>query len=148
MKIIAHRGNLYGPNPDKENRPHYIMEALNKGFDCEIDVRYINNKWFLGHDTPDYEIIIDFLLENSDKLWIHCKNIGALHKLLEYPQLNIFWHQEDDFTLTSKGYIWTFPGKEITERSIAVMPEWTKKEIPENAFGVCSDFFDYKPMSN
>ena len=25
--------------------------------------------------------------------------------------LNYFWHQTDDFTLTSHGYIWTYPGK-------------------------------------
>jgi hypothetical protein len=167
MKFIAHRGNMYGPNPEQENRPHYIVSVLNKGFDCEIDVRYIDGKWFLGHDTPDYEISLDFLLDNSDKLWIHCKNVAALSKLLgitetseyrrsddvfsgngeaiggKYPKLNIFWHQEEDFTLTSKGYIWTYPGKEITSSSIVVMPEWKMEELPKHAFAVCSDYFDY-----
>ena len=27
---------------------------------------------------------------------------------------NYFWHQNDKFTLTSKGYIWTFPGNKYS----------------------------------
>ena len=60
MKLIAHRGNLNGPNTKLENSPEYILNALNKIFDCEIDVRYINKKLFLGNDTSDYEIDIFF----------------------------------------------------------------------------------------
>jgi tetratricopeptide (TPR) repeat protein len=81
MKLIAHRGNLNGPNTKLENSPEYILNALNKSFDCEIDIRYVNKKLFLGHDTPDYEIDINFLLENSEKFWIHCKNFDAIHGL-------------------------------------------------------------------
>ena len=39
-------------------------------------------------------------------------------------KFNFFWHQQDDFTLTNRGYIWTYPGKCITPMSIMVMPEW------------------------
>jgi len=28
MKLIAHRGNINGPNPEKENHPDYINTAI------------------------------------------------------------------------------------------------------------------------
>ena len=54
MKLIAHRGNLHGPNPDKENSTDYINEAIESGYNVEIDVWFINNKWYLGHDNHIY----------------------------------------------------------------------------------------------
>ena len=76
---------------------------------CEIDVRYINGKWMLGHDNPDFEVPFEFLEQTG--LWIHAKNLEALY-ILSKTNLVYFWHQEDDFTLTSNNYIWTYPGKE------------------------------------
>jgi hypothetical protein len=144
MKYIAHRGNLNGPNLVDENKPEYILKAIGSGFECEIDVRYIHGEWFLGHDTPDYKIELDFLLNNSEKFWIHCKNIEALNKLIQFSQLNIFWHQNDDYTLTSKNFIWCYPGKIILlGNSITVMPEWNNFYLSENCCGVCSDYVDF-----
>ena len=40
MKLIAHRGNIDGPNPERENSPEYIEEALKAGYDVEVDVWY------------------------------------------------------------------------------------------------------------
>ena len=42
MKLIAHRGNVNGPNPDKENHTDYINEAIILGYDVEIDVWFVN----------------------------------------------------------------------------------------------------------
>ena len=139
MKLIAHRGNINGPNPIDENKPSYIMLALEKGYDCEIDVRLIDNKLYLGHDSPQYHIEIDFLLNNSSKLWIHCKNIEALDYLLKYNDLNLFWHQNDEYTITSKGFIWCYHGKTTTNKSILLMPEWNEFIITE-CFGICTDY--------
>ena len=69
MKLIAHRGNINGPNPERENSPDYIKEALDKGFDVEIDVWKINGSYFLGHDAPEYRIEFGFLM--NDRLWCH-----------------------------------------------------------------------------
>jgi hypothetical protein len=139
MKFIAHRGNINGPD-NNENNPDYILKTINLGYDCEIDVRYINGKLFLGHDTSDYEININFLLNNSQYLWIHCKNIEALNYLLNFEELNIFWHQNDDYTLTSKQFIWCYPKMLSTEKSIILMPELNNFEIPSDCYGVCSDY--------
>ena len=141
MILIAHRGNTAGINIERENSPEYIHEALKKGFNVEIDVWLEKDKWFLGHDKPQYEIELTFLLHNF--LWCHAKNIEAFKEMLGRG-VHCFWHQEDDVTLTSNGYIWTYPGKKLTTKSICVLPEKTNyKNI--SCAGICSDFVqDYK----
>lgn len=141
MRYISHRGNLMGPFPLLENRQDYIENALNSGFECECDVWCINNKWWLGHDAPQYETDISFLFTHG--LWIHAKNIEALEKL-KGTCLNYFWHENDRYTLTSRGFIWAYPGSPLTENIICVMPEnavpqYTKDEKMK-ALGICSDY--------
>lgn len=138
-KYIAHRGNLYGPDIINENKIDYILNAINKDYDCEIDIRYINNILYLGHDNPDYIVDINFLLKYKNKLWIHCKNIEALNYLLNFKELNIFWHQSDNYTLTSQKYIWCYPNMITTEKSIIVMPELNNFNYTD-AYGICSDY--------
>ena len=70
------------------------------------------------HGMKGEEIDFEWLLDNSRYLWIHCKNLDALYALHAQEDLNYFWHQEDDFTLTSQGIIWTYPNKPITNRSV------------------------------
>ena len=143
MKLIAHRGNVDGPEPDEENKPHYLLKAIGKGYFVELDLWYQNDRLYLGHDTPQYEIDFSFLSQNQDKLFVHCKNIGALHFILENaPSLECFFHDSDDCVLTSKGNIWTYPGKQLTNRSICVMPERVDHADYDitGCLGVCSDF--------
>jgi len=136
MKLIAHRGNIKGRFPEMENNPSYVSEALKKGFDVEIDVWKIDNKLFLGHDKPEFSISLDFL--KNEKLWCHAKNISALYFLLK-NNIHCFWHQNDAVTLTSKGYMWTFPGQELTPLSICLFPEERKNENYDFCKGICSD---------
>ena len=138
MKYIAHRGNLDGPNQLLENRPDYLNTALDLGYDVEVDVWFIDGKFFLGHDRPDYEIDIQYLL--NPKIWAHAKNIAALHEMLKYRSINCFWHQEDDYTLTSKGIIWSYPGKETTGKSVCVMPENFNFDCSFTSEWICTDF--------
>jgi hypothetical protein len=140
IKTISHRGNIYGPDSDNENTPSQILLAIQKGFDVEIDFWSEDNRLFLGHDYPQHEIPIDFLRDNKDRLWIHCKNLEALESLKHFlPDSNFFWHQSDDFTLTSQGYIWTYPGKEVTEHSVIVDLTDSPKATA-SAFGICTDY--------
>ena len=108
MYLISHRGNINSINKDRENSPDYINEALENGFDVEVDVRFENGKFFLGHDFNQFEIDKKFLL--NSKIWCHAKTNEALIAL-DQIKAHYFWHQEDDYTITSKGYIWTYPGK-------------------------------------
>lgn len=139
-KLIAHRALMHGPDRALENHPEQIKLTLSQGFECEIDIWLHDNQLYLGHDEPTYHIGDGFL--HQPGLWIHAKNLEALY-WLTITKLNYFWHQNDDFTLTSHGYIWTFPGKELTSRSVAVLPEIHDPSLSNlnfQCFGICSDF--------
>ncbi len=138
MILISHRGHLEGPTPTRENTSKYIEEAIDAGFDVEIDIWEINGKLFLGHDEPLYEIRMDWLLKRKTKLWVHCKNKLAIAKLIE-TDLHVFWHEKDKLTLTSKNFIWVYPGHQPVANSIAVMPEINNDEL-EATVGICSDY--------
>ena len=135
MIFISHRGNINGINKKFENNPTYIQSAINKGYNVEIDVWY-KNAFFLGHDRPQFKVSQKFL-ENK-KFWCHAKNLEALEKLQKL-RTKYFWHQNDDYTLTSNGYIWTYPGKQLTNKSICVLPELNNIKT-FNCAGICSDF--------
>ena len=45
MILIAHRGNINGPNPIEENKPEYLLSTIEKGYHVELDLWYINNKY-------------------------------------------------------------------------------------------------------
>jgi hypothetical protein len=139
MYYIAHRGNLYGPNPSMENNPEYVKNALDSGFDAEIDVWYINGKFQLGHDEPQYDVDASFLIH--DRVWCHAKNIDALEMLLSIGA-HCFWHEKDMYTLTSKGIIWAYPGSPLTKNTICVMCS----PNTENVLGVCSDDVVFQKM--
>jgi hypothetical protein len=140
MIKIAHRGNTNGPRPEIENNPAYLLGAINDGFDVEADVWRIGDHLYFGHDEPKYPVSEEFILSIGLNSWFHCKNLEALHFFnTVFPQLNYFWHQGDDYTLTSQGYIWTYPGKETTHRSVIV----DLSKNPDTftpAFAICSDY--------
>lgn len=143
MILISHRGNINGKNVEKENSPIYILDAIKNGYNVEVDIWLIDNKLYLGHDEPNYEININYVFDIKDKLWIHCKNIDSLLYFSDIKNnINFFWHQSDDVTLTNKNYLWTYPGKVLTEKSIAVLPEQTEYSVQDlaNCYGICSDY--------
>lgn len=139
MILISHRGNINVARPEFENSPPYILKALDMGFQVEIDVWQIDGTFYLGHDEPQYKIRESFLM--NDNFWCHAKNLDALNRLLKIG-VNCFWHENDNFTLTSSGKIWTYPNKQVVENSIIVCKniedsvKYSKMEI----FGICSDF--------
>jgi hypothetical protein len=54
-----------------------------------------------------------------------------------------FWHQEDKYTLTSKGNIWVYTGEELLPNSICVMPENHHYDDISKCYGICSDKIEY-----
>ena len=122
MIYISHRGNVDGKKPHLENKPEYIDEAISLGYDVEIDVWCINGVLMLGHDN----------------VWVHCKNIEALELFNALRSYHYFWHEEDTLTLTSRGVVWAYPGKQPIKGSIAVMPERGDDDLSK-CIGICSD---------
>jgi hypothetical protein len=145
MKIIAHRGNLTGANPLRENSIDYIEEAITEGFDVEIDLRIEDDECYLGHDDPQYFVTMEWLKKYKDVLWIHCKNREALEKLsTSMVEFNYFWHETDCYTLTSKCIGWVYTGKIPYINSVIVMPENTDlydlyPEYIKEVYGICTD---------
>ena len=135
MIYIAHRGNMFGPNLARENSPEYIAEAVNAGFDVEIDVWFINGKFMLGHDEPKYDF--DSSILPNKKLWCHAKNSDAFF-LLKKMGARCFWHDKDAYTFTSDGKIWANIGQTLTGQGIAVVSGRGIPEFPVE--GVCSDY--------
>ena len=121
-----------------ENSPQHISSALSRGYEVEIDVWFVNDSFYLGHDEPLYLVDEEFL--ENEKFWCHAKNEESFHKMLSNPKIHCFWHQTDDYTLTSKGIPWVFPGKKVYENAIWVLSEKTTyKNIMLNCLGICSD---------
>jgi hypothetical protein len=140
MILISHRGNLNGRIPKLENGEKYCQEAIDAGYNVEIDVWYTDT-WWTGHDRPQYRVDPDFFLKKE--VWCHAKNIQALHKLQEL-KAHCFWHQRDAVSLTTRGYLWTYPLEALTPKSICILPELQKVQ-DYNCAGICSDYItNYK----
>lgn len=117
MKIIAHRGNMDGPET-VENDP----QRLPFGEEVELDVWSMFGHAMLGHDHPKYDVKQEVLMRKG--VWCHAKNREALIYLCEIGA-HYFWHEHDQFAITSQGYIWT--GREIYNRDGTV-------------YGICTDY--------
>ena len=138
MIYISHRGLVNGADKKLENNPDQITNLSQKNINIEVDVRLYKNKFYLGHDEPVYQIDENFLL--NDKIWCHAKNYEALEALSKID-CHYFWHQEDDYTITNKGFIWVYPGKPLLKNCISVLPENFKIDTT-NCYGVCTDYIN------
>lgn len=140
MLFIAHRGLIDGPNSEIENEPNLIESSIQK-YHAEIDLRVVDGEFYLGHDAPQYKIDYDWIVKHSSRLWIHCKDLDTLSHIhsLENKQLNYFFHENDQATLTSKGYIWAYPGTKKLPNKISVLPEIYNDDISDS-IGICSDY--------
>jgi len=138
MKLISHRGNINGPNPEMENDPRYIENTLGKGFSVEVDVWSDGSDFFLGHDKPEHQVSELFLRHGS--IWCHAKDINTFYKLIEIG-VHCFSHDQDEVALTTKGYFWSTFGNQMTNKSICVMPP-LGKDVPNYVAGVCSDYIE------
>lgn len=140
MKIISHRGNLSGRKIDRENHPSYIKEAVDAGYDVEVDLWYEDGKFILGHDEPQYEVEVSFLHELP--LWCHAKNLWAAENLRR-EGLHYFWHDKDLMTLTSRGIPWCNLNV-FVDGGISVKLESpsgiTLRSCCSKILGVCTDY--------
>lgn len=140
MKKIAHRGNIDGPQPSFENKMTYLRNAYVKGYDVELDVIGHRGILYLGHDEPEAPAPTDFLQNTG--VWVHAKNHEAA-QILTNTRCTWFWHQEDDFALTSNGFMWCYPGVYI-DHPRAIWLNFDDAPMPDtgNIYALCADRFD------
>lgn len=151
MKLIAHRGNYQGIQSENENDPKYLLEALNKGYDVELDVWGMGENIWFGHDRPKHQPNYEKLMKlvSNPGVWWHSKNYEALVYLLKtWPHLKVFSHSSDAFGIVTGGYIWTehsiFPvSSNKTVVMIAAPSKWVLQRVwDENkVYGMCCDDF-------
>jgi YrbI family 3-deoxy-D-manno-octulosonate 8-phosphate phosphatase len=82
-----------------ENNPEYILKAA-ENFSVEIDVWYVDGKYFLGHDKPQHEIEKYFLF--NEKFLIHAKTMLTFFELSKYGTVEVFFQADDDLAFTTK----------------------------------------------
>ena len=140
MFLIAHRGNVNGKNPKEENTVSYITKALKEGYHCEIDVlKFDGKQFYLGHDEPQEPVEMKWLRDNN--LWCHAKTFNALEAMVAFG-IHCFYHSSDPYTITSRGWIWAYPGKPVGKWTIAVHPEKLHPADVLKCAGVCSDYVE------
>jgi hypothetical protein len=137
--FIAHRGNIHGAEPEFENRRDYMEEALSCGFGVECDVQIHNGALYFGHDEPQDQADYDFL--RRPYVFCHAKTVETMVVLLN-SGTHCFWHEKDQLTLTSQGFMWCYPGVyPVNQRAIWLDLEGA--ETPQikdtDIFGVCGD---------
>ena len=138
MRIIAHRGNLAGPDPATENTPEVLRQAIALGFDVEVDVWTTPDGFALGHDHPDTPIPDAFLDEIGPFAWLHCKDLASLVALKD--RFHCFFHDKDVYTLTSRGVIWGNIESPSHPQAIRVLPEKSSLPLTKDIAGVCTDY--------
>jgi len=137
--LIAHRGNISGPVPMLENQIVYLFSAIYQGYDVEADIWYHDHSWWLGHDSPTYNVNINDLENMSAHTWFHAKNAGAYQQLAGMSY-NVFSHDQEPYAVTSKGWVWSHNGF-INPTGIIVMPSLTTEQhLITNCAGVCHDY--------
>ena len=137
MLLIAHRGNINGKNLKQENTIEYITKALQEGYHCEIDVcKFDGKQFYLGHDEPQEPVDMKWLRDNN--LWCHAKTFNALEAMTAFG-IHCFYHKNDEYTITSRGWIWAYPGQPVGRWTIAVHPEKLHPADVLKCAGVCSD---------
>ena len=101
----------------------------------------VDDLLYLGHDEPQYKIEKSFL--NNKFFYIHCKNSEALLFMSKNSMLcDYFWHQDDQYTLTSRNRVWVHPTAKLLKDSICVLPEISRNEDLSLCYGICSDFIE------
>jgi len=151
MIIISHRGNVNGPEPNRENSPDYIDEALEAGYQVEIDLHVKDGKFYLGHDGPVHEVSKDWLYFRRDSIWIRAKNYeAAVHLVNELNFCRWFAHERDRYCLTSCGYIWLHD-RTVKETTDCIVPLLSMLDIYDHSYiishrsahAICTDYPEY-----
>jgi len=119
-----------------ENRREYLIAALESGHSVEVDVWWRNGSFYLGHDAGVELAAPSFLVR--EQVWCHAKSPNALYALLQI-NAHCFFHDRDAATLTSRGFIWSFPSSTPTPKSVCVLPEVFKGD-PTPFAAICTDF--------
>lgn len=69
-------------------------------------------------------------------------NYASLQALLDIGA-HCFFHQRDDYTVTSQGIIWAYPGQKGDKNTVCVHPYKIDIKDVKKFYGVCADNIKY-----
>lgn len=143
MRFIAHRGNIFGPRPEYENKIDYMWNAYDVCRGLECDVQSYKDKLYFGHDEPQEEV--DVSLMTMQNVFCHAKDLTAMLMMIDMKNVHCFWHQEDTITLTNRGFVWCYPGHYPVHEK-AIWLDLHGAELPKDKtgiWGICGDRHKY-----
>lgn len=112
------------------------------GYDVELDLWCVDGAFYLGHDEPKFEVTLDWIVSRKERAWVHCKNLRAVDQIFG-SDINWFSHQDDDFAITSEGYLWCYPGKVMRSAPFVLLDFGSRApQIRKNVVGVCADYLN------
>ena len=85
MRFIAHRGNIFGPRPEYENKIDYMWHAYDVCRGLECDVQMYKDKLYFGHDEPQEEV--DVSLMTMQNVFCHAKDLDAMMAMIGLIQV-------------------------------------------------------------
>lgn len=138
VRLIAHRGNYAGRNPERENTIEYLQEALDQGYWIECDIQMVGDDLFFGHDDPQEPVSYEIVM--NSRTICHAKDLDALLRLM-FLGAHAFWHENDTVTLTSRGQIWCYPGYH-PRYDQSIWLDLLDCPLPDDIsgiFGICAD---------
>lgn len=134
--LIANLGNIDGARPEKENRFAYLKAALDAGWHVCANVVFHQGSFLLPFDGGFNIAPPGFF--SKQRVWSRCFDAETLDALC-----NVGAHSfcdSDTPTLTSAQFIWTPAPRELTQRSIAFLPETSPGWIDQfEPAGLCSN---------
>ena len=133
---ISNRGNLARKDPDEENKPDYIENALGQGVCVKTDVWVIKDRTVTGTEHPSTGINLNIF--DKEKLLVQARNPTALLFLLE-EGYHCFWRESDNLIMTNRNFILSYAGS-IFPKSIIMLPEENAILTNNEYMGICSDF--------
>jgi hypothetical protein len=145
MIIISHRGNTDGPEVESENHPDFIDKAISTGFEVEVDLRFIDGDFWLGHDEPQWRISEEWMSSRRNKIWFHCKDFESATALINTKNgYKFFCHSNEPYVCTSHNYLWVHDlSYEIDKNCIIPLisdKDLTNHPLYKNCHGICTDY--------
>lgn len=142
MLVYAHRGNLTGSISENENTIGQIKRALAKNVNVEVDVFYINDILYLGHDKPQEKIEKEFLKNN--RILTHAKDIQTMFYLSQFREINSFIQKDENISVSTHGNVivhqhYSFNLDWANSKTIMVDLNLNKYKTP-NVGGIITDF--------
>lgn len=126
-----------------------ITETINKGFTAVVNVKYMNNAFYLTkNNIPIDKVNIEFL--KNDSIIVCCLDIQTYYRLYSNKSIHCYSSDFKDFTSTNKNFIITYSNKipsecfydnnDFVKDLIVIIPDNTIANIPKKVYGIISNY--------